>query len=230
MDKKINVQLLVGPEGGKLAAAQNTICIVVDVLRASSTVISAFAAGVRAVRAVANVTDCQDELTAGERHCVKIPELDLGNSPLAMLNPAHKGKRLSLVTTNGTQCVAACQQAPVVLIGALLNCQAVASYAENLAREKKLAISIILAGYHGELEDDDWIAASAIAKAINNYQVIGDLPLYHCDDFSQGLLTSPAGKRLQKISAEDDILYCAEKDKYHYVPHINQEQGVFLVG
>ena len=96
-----------GKEAAEKAADRGDIVVVVDALRASSTIVTALACGVRCVRPVALLSECRGELTAAEVDGCRYEGTDLDNSPIAFLDGVHVGTELVLRTSNGTQCVAA---------------------------------------------------------------------------------------------------------------------------
>ncbi|MCK9909487.1 2-phosphosulfolactate phosphatase, partial [Microbacteriaceae bacterium K1510] len=86
----------------------NRVVVILDVLRASSTIVTALANGfadVVPVETVGQAQACRGENTilAGERHCRKVSDFDYNNSPTALSKQNHQGKRLILTTTNGTR-------------------------------------------------------------------------------------------------------------------------------
>lgn len=108
--------------------------IVVDVLRATTTIATAFAAGAEAVRAVAELADLdaasaawpqERRLRSGERGGQPVEGYDLGNSPLDYTAETVAQKRIFMSTTNGTRALACVQTAPVLLTAAFVNLSAV---------------------------------------------------------------------------------------------------------
>ena len=142
--------------------------IVVDVLRATSTICQALAAGYRRVLCCADVDEAREAaaregnaVLAGERKTVRIPGFDFGNSPAEFLEPA--AETLVLTTTNGTRLlVAAAERCDVVLVGSLLNLSAVVAAARKQAEE----VAVLCAGVLGELALDDAYCAGRIAEEL----------------------------------------------------------------
>src|SRR5688500_9388815 len=123
--------------------------IVVDVVRATSTIAQALAAGYQRVLCVSEIDDArglrgelEDSVVGGERDAVVIEGFDVGASPREFLEP--RASTLILSTTNGTRTiVTAAERCEVVLIGSLLNLNAVA----RSARERGEDVALICAGY-----------------------------------------------------------------------------------
>jgi 2-phosphosulfolactate phosphatase len=143
--------------------------IVVDVLRATSTIVQALAAGYRRVLSCSEVdeaTALRDTdgggVLAGERKCVRIPGFDLGNSPREFLEP--RGETLILTTTNGTRALVtatlACER---VLAASLLNLEAVVA----AARAEGDDVAIFCAGVKGEFALDDAYVAGRLVELLD---------------------------------------------------------------
>jgi 2-phosphosulfolactate phosphatase len=142
--------------------------VVVDVLRATSTIAQALDAGYRRVLCCAEIDEARalregrdDAVLAGERRAAAIPGFDLGNSPREFLEP--RAETLVLSTTNGTRAiVAAARNAQSVLVGSLLNLDAVA----GAAREPGTDVEIVCAGVEGRFTLDDAYCAGRIAELL----------------------------------------------------------------
>jgi 2-phosphosulfolactate phosphatase len=135
------------------------VIVVIDVLRATSTVAQALASGYGSVLCVDSVERARTlrgwgTLLGGEVACVMPPDFDVGNSPLDVLHP--HGERLVLATTNGAPAiVAATRCAPTVLLAAVLNLAAVASVLEEPASAASRDVQLVCSGTGGipALED-----------------------------------------------------------------------------
>lgn len=221
MNSKI-IHFEVGVEGAHRAAKRNDLCIIVDVLRASSSIIAAFMGGIKSIHLGNNESFdvAPDEIAAGEQNCMKIPHFTYGNSPEELLHTIHKGRELHFFSTNGIPSINACTSYKVpVLIGAIINSEAVGRLAKDIALSLDINISIILAGYKGILEQDDLLAGSLIYyKQLHSFQVRGEKKPIYSDNLFEFLLTSPAGIRLSNLKLEKDIYFCAQEDITKIVP------------
>lgn len=152
------------------------IAIVIDVLRASTTIITALAHGAAGVRPVPTIDEARalaveggpgdESLLGGERGGLRIDGFDLGNSPLEYSRHRVNGRRIVITTTNGTAALAACSAAAEVLIGAIVNRTAVAARARSLATARGAAdIHLVCAGTDGQVTEEDLLAAGAILEA-----------------------------------------------------------------
>ncbi|MFM8708238.1 MAG: 2-phosphosulfolactate phosphatase [Planctomycetia bacterium] len=163
-------------------AVAGGIAVVIDVLRASTTIISALAhraVGVRPVptvdqaRALAAADpgrsgspDHSRILLGGERGGLRIDGFDLANSPLEYSSDRVAGRRIVITTTNGTAALDAALPATEVLIGAIVNRTAVAARARSLAAvHGATSIHLVCAGTDGEITEEDLLAAGAILDA-----------------------------------------------------------------
>jgi 2-phosphosulfolactate phosphatase len=209
-----------------------TVGIVVDVLRATSTMSQALAAGYRRVLCCAEIEDARalavtqgDVKLAGERRLEHIEGFDFGNSPRELAGePA--AETLILSTTNGTRLlVAAAARFEQVLVGSLLNLAAVAAAARKTGEE----VSVLCAGVLGELALDDAYCAGRIVAALG-----GD----HADsaaaaarlaasfpDSQAGLGASRSASNLRKHGLEEDIEWCARESALDVVPRFVRMVG-----
>lgn len=201
-------------------------CAVIDVIRATSTIVTALARGATCVQPVASVTDAEilkqqnpDALLAGERGGKPLPGFDLGNSPHEMTSERVKGKRIILTTTNGTQALVACHGARTIVTASLLNLDAVATR----LRELGPPWLIVCAGYEDQFGLDDAIVAGALAEALNQDHALVSLYRSVRNDLSATLLGSSAGQELQKIGMQNDVPFCAQLDLFPLVPTLNGE-------
>jgi 2-phosphosulfolactate phosphatase len=215
---KVRVEL---GAGGALSASQRgDVIVVVDAIRATSTIVTALANGITSVKPVATAEDCVGEITAGERGGRKIPQLDYDNSPVAFCSDRFRGKQLVLTSTNGTECImaAASNSASTVIIGALLNVSAVAQFALETARTSGRNITVVIAGRNNRPAPEDVIVASEIISQLHGAPVESNIPLITSTDFVLDFLNSESGRNLSSLGRSEDIIFCGQKDKYDVVP------------
>jgi 2-phosphosulfolactate phosphatase len=163
-----------------------TTCVVFDVLRATSTMVAALAAGARGVMPVCEIAEAiarrrerPELLLAGERDGLRIGaaltggiEFDLGNSPREFTNERVAGRLIVSATTNGTRALRACSGAAGVLIGSLLNLNATAGF---LVHENSERICIVCAGTGEDAALEDTLAAGALCEALRSTNADCDL-------------------------------------------------------
>lgn len=209
----------------------NRTVIVIDVLRATSTLIAALAHGASAVIPAETVNIAKGlrapgDLLAGERYCKRIAGFDYGNSPLEFADSpdAIQGRRIIMTTTNGTLAVQKCQRAANVLAACFLNAAGSAAIAAGLKRD----ISILCAGTKGSFALEDGLCAGLIVQellAADEPPEINDfgramLAAYrsHADDLENALFRSSNGKKLCKLGFSEDISYCGRLNVHSIVP------------
>ncbi len=202
--------------------------VVFDVLRASSTIVTALSNGAREVRLLPDVDSVLHAravvtppvITAGERECVKVPGFDLGNSPAEFETHRIGGASVLLSTTNGTRAVLAAHTAAELFIGSLLNAQATAEALQP--QLDHLHTLLLLSGTDGQLAQEDVIGAGAVLWHIlgGTYRI--DLPYtdaawmaYHCfaavrERLGAALRLGAGGVNLIESGFEEDIDLCAK--------------------
>jgi 2-phosphosulfolactate phosphatase len=206
--------------------------IVVDVLRATSTIVQALAAGYRRVLCCAEVEEARavaeregNVVLAGERRTVRIPGFRFGNSPREFLQPA--AETLVLTTTNGTRLlVAAAERCDLVLVGSLLNLAAVV---ERVRQERVGDVAVLCAGVGGELALDDAYCAGRLAQALDGrptdsataaIRLAGTFP-----SPLEGLAASRSARNLRASGHEEDIAWCARESVLEAVPRLARMVG-----
>jgi 2-phosphosulfolactate phosphatase len=216
-----------------------TTCIVIDILRATSTIVTALANKVSGVIPVSTVAEAlamkaryPNAMLAGERNSYRIGkdltggiEFDFGNSPREFLDEKGRDRLLILTTTNGTRAFDACRQAKSVVAMSFLNLSVILRYLMSLTDNDFL---IICGGTHDEVAMEDVLAAGAIIDGLEgsdryetNDSAIISLELYRLK--RQGLRIAIAqsqnGKRLLSISElAADIEFCSRQDVYSVLP------------
>ena len=209
-----------------------TVGIVVDVLRATSTMAQALAAGYTRVLCCAEIEDARalaetegDVKLAGERRLEHIEGFDFGNSPRE-LAAAPAAETLILTTTNGTRLlVAAAARFEQVFVGSLLNLGAVAT----AARETGEDVAVLCAGVLGELALDDAYCAGRIVAALGGDHMDSAAAAARLaasfPDSQAGLGASRSARNLRKHGLEEDIEWCARENALDVVPRFVQMVG-----
>ncbi|MGB3535656.1 MAG: 2-phosphosulfolactate phosphatase family protein [Microcoleaceae cyanobacterium] len=226
---------------------QPDCAIVVDVLRATTTIATALNAGAEAVQAFSDIDQlmqasqqwpAEKRIRIGERGGKMVEGCDLGNSPLNCTPEVVEGKRLFMTTTNGTRALQRVQTAPTVLTAALSNRKTVVQY---LTQNTPETVWILGSGWEGTYSLEDTICAGAIAQSLvsemgysqetlaGNDEVYGAMALYSQwqDKLYQLLNYASHGQRLQRLECYDDLKYCAEIDTLDVLP-MQKEPGVLI--
>ena len=206
--------------------------IVVDVLRATSTIVQALSAGYRRVLCCGEVDEARSlrdrspdgVVLAGERRCVRIPGFDLGNSPREFLEP--EGETVVLTTTNGTRAlVAAADRCERVLAGALVNLDGVVA----AAREAGEDVAILCAGVKGEFTLDDAYCAGRMADRLGGDLSDGAAAAVRLAasfaNAEDGLSASQSARNLVAAALEGDVAWCARESILDVVPRVAGSDG-----
>jgi|SRR5579884_174143 len=206
--------------------------IVVDVLRATSTMTQALAAGYSRILCCAEVDDARalaeteaPAALAGERRLESIPGFDFGNSPREVANPAA-GETLILTTTNGTRLlVTAAARFEHVYVGSLLNLDAVAAAARAHGED----VAVLCAGVLGELALDDAYCAGRIAGALGGDPTDSATAAIRLaqtfPDAVAGVGSGRSAWNLRRHGLEADIEWCARENALELVPRYRRMVG-----
>ena len=202
--------------------------IVVDVLRASSTIVQALESGYRRVLCCAEVEQAQalreeieDAVLAGERQALRVEGFDFGNSPKEFLEP--KAETLILTTTNGTRAIVeAAADCDVVFVGSLLNLERVAS----AARERGEDVEVVCAGVEGQFALDDAYCAGRIAELLGGERTDGaEAAVRIARSFPTAEDAFRASVNPYHRSIEEDLVWCARESVASAVPRFLAMRG-----
>jgi 2-phosphosulfolactate phosphatase len=223
--KQIDVCL--SPELIKLYNLENSIVVVVDIFRATSCMVTAFAHDVKSMIPVAKIEECaqyqaKGYLAAAERDALKVEGFDLDNSPFSYMNPSLVGKTIAMTTTNGTLAITKSIGAVKVIVGAFLNLEAVA----NFVATQPYDVLVHCAGWKGKPNLEDTLFAGALVDRLKNDFLISEdsammaqaLFNLNKDNLEVAVAGSSHVKRLQSHGIQKDISFCLEPNKYNVVP------------
>lgn len=228
-----------GSEGARRAARRGDIVVLIDALRASTTIACALAAGASRVIPALTVEEAlalrqqHGYLLAGERGGAKIGGFDFGNSPTELL--AHRDelsrRPLVLTTSNGTRCVRIAQEAgaPAILAAAPPNAHAAMRAASGLARHLNRDITLLAAGLDDQPNDEDAFTAQALRQILeHDFGVEPANGTENRVDPCEGwrvFTGSEAGGRLTRLGYEADVAFCAKFDLLDIAPIYRDELG-----
>jgi len=219
----MRVQIAYGArEGASLVGADGPI-VVIDALRMSATVIVAcqLRMEIVPVKSIPEAVALGKEgaITAGERNGVKIPELDIGNSPTALLSLAGKLPRyLALTTTNGVPAVLSVARHPKdVLIGSPLNLSALSSYISGSAPSE---LGILIAGKRGGEAEEDELTASLLLEKLGENVRCGLPESVPPEKLGKRFVETHSGWKLCAAGYGRDVELCAYVDRYPTVPRL----------
>jgi 2-phosphosulfolactate phosphatase len=211
--------------------------VMIDVLRACSTMVTALHNGAKGVIAVGDMDeaskisrnlDSKSFLLSGEKDGIKIDGYSLTNSPLEHTEDVVAGKTVILNTTNGTKAIKRSNHADDIIIGSFLNLSAIVDHLRKIDKE----IVMVCAGWRGRLSFEDLLCAGNIIYELCS----GELPnsardgtkvafgLYDkfADDIENSIKSSNYAVRLDGIVCEEDISYCCQRSILQVLPVLNQ--------
>ncbi|HEY7878351.1 MAG TPA: 2-phosphosulfolactate phosphatase [Gemmatimonadaceae bacterium] len=243
----MRIDVMFGPAQITPALVAGRVVAVIDVLRASTTITAALAAGARnvvpledadAVMTRAKQLARAEVRTAGERKMMPIPGFDLGNSPREMTHEAVDAKTVLMTTTNGTATLLAIQGARDVVIASYVNCGAVTALLCAGARGGH-DISIVCAGRDRQFALEDAACAGrfvrAVSKKIRGVE-LGDgafvctvLDRKYGDRLDQLFADSEHGQALTDAGLGEDLVACSAVDAHPVIP-IYQDRQITLLG
>ena len=221
--------------------AERTV-VVIDVLRASSTIVEALASGARALFPVASIEEAlrlantlgRDEvLLCGERKSLPIEGFDLGNSPAEFTPERVGGKLLVMSTTNGTGAMMAASAASRVIVGSWLNLSAVV---DDLVRSNAEPV-FLCSGRETKFGLEDAVCAGKMAAAViaardddglaweMNDGALAALALAeHYGDPELLFRDTAAGKQIADAGLYPDLVFCAQTDRHDVLPILHDRQ------
>ena len=209
-----------------------SIVVIIDILRATSAICTAFEYGAERIIPVASVEEARaykakGYLVGAERDAIPVDGFDFGNSPFSYMTDKMRGQTLVLTTTNGTQAINAARDAYQVVVGSFLNLDALCTW---LVGEKR-NILLLCSGWKNKFNLEDALFAGAVTEAIHQRNVDyqhGDACLalkylyqMAVKDPYKFLRHSSHKERLARLNLKDDIKYCLTPDQTRIIPVLN---------
>lgn len=238
----MRLDVFFGPDAFAPADVAGRLVVVIDVLRASTTIAAAIANGAKSVIPFSSseeiVRRAKDfvraqVLLAGERKLFAISGFDFGNSPLEFTREVVEGKTVLLTTTNGTQALLAVQSAREVLVGSYVNFTPVLEMMRAAAVEKT-DIAIVCAGRERDFSLEDAACAGRYVRGIARRQSkmeLNDaarasllLTRRYGDDIGKLFAEAAHARALAEAGFQDDLAFCARIDSHPVVPVFHDRQ------
>lgn len=214
--------------------------VVIDVLRATSTILEALVNGAQAVVPVDSVEVAvakageigrDHAVLCGERDMQPISGFHFGNSPLEFTAERVTGKTLVMTTTNGTRAIALGGTGSRCVVGSFLNASAVAAQ----VREDD-DVLLLCAGREGRYALEDALCAGTIARHVVSGRRRAEIRLNdaamtsmllarrYARALPKVLMRTAAGRRLTEIGREEDVRWCAQPDRHDRVPVVRERR------
>lgn len=208
--------------------------VVIDVLRASTTICKALSEGALFVKPFlgidetfqfANQIEAGTVLTGGERGGVKVPGFQLGNSPIEYSREKVGNKIIAFTSTNGTKAMHKCETADNVVVGSFCNLSAICDY---VGQEPN--VDLVCAGTNGEITLEDSLFAGAVVDFFcdqaepylnDQAEICRSLWKTGSNDLVKSLKKSQGGRNLLSLDKEEDIRFAARIDSLPMVPKLD---------
>lgn len=237
MKKKLIVDVCLSPHLYPVYHRDDTIVVVIDILRATSAMCTAFHHGVEKIIPVATVEEATEYKKKGfivgaERNGIALDGFDFGNSPASYITERIKGQTIVISTTNGTQAIDVSRKAYKVVIGAFTNITALCDWLKLQNR----SVLLLCSGWKNRFNLEDTLFAGAVAEILLNEKELfksGDGALaskflYQSAKNSpyKYLRNSSHAERLSAMGLKEDIKYCLTLDQTTIIPIL---EGKYLV-
>lgn len=208
---------------------KGAIVVVIDVLRATTSMCVAFDNKASLIVPFDNIEICRSYkekgfLTAGERKGEKIPDFDLGNSPFDFMKPEIMGAKIAMTTTNGTKAIqmAVERGAKDIVIGAFPNISILCKW----LREQNENVCLLCSGWQDHPNMEDTIFAGAVARELSNdfyyYQdsaLMADMLFFIANIRKRySLVKSSHFNRLIHLNLQKEVKYCLKRNTHPVIP------------
>ena len=236
MKKKKTVDVCLSPYLYPVYHNNESIVVVIDVLRATSAMCTAFHHGVEKMIPVATIEEAaeykkQGFMVGAERNGIALEGFDFGNSPYSYMTENIKGQTIVISTTNGTQAIKAAQKAYQVVIGSFTNITTLCNWLNLQNRD----VLLLCSGWKNKFNLEDTLFAGAVAERLlqNSSFKSGDAALAVSYLYQQAsanpykyIRNSSHTERLSAMGLKRDIKYCLSLDKTDIIPVL---EGKYLV-
>lgn len=235
--EKLKIEVCFTPALLPLYTIENSIVVVIDIFRATSSICYGIENGATAIIPVSKVEECAayhgtDCLLAAERDGEIVAGFDFGNSPFAYTAEKVAGKTVVLTTTNGTHAIHLSRKAKRIVIGSFFNLSSLSGWLKSQGEN----ILLVCAGWKNKFNLEDTIFAGAVVSQLkeDNYRLddssIAALDLYQLakDDLRSYLKKTSHSERLKKLGIEEDIDFCLNVDITTAIPVLEGDKLVKL--
>lgn len=234
---RLKIEVCLTPALLPLYKLENSVVVVIDIFRATSSICYGIENGADAIIPVSKVEECaayhgKDYLLAAERDGEVVEGFDFGNSPFAYTAEKVAGRSVVLTTTNGTHAIQLSRGAKRIVIGSFLNLKALSDW----LTDEQENIILVCAGWKNSFNLEDTIFAGAVVNQLKSDKYVlddaaiaaEDLYLLAKDDLGAYLSKSSHGERLRKLGIEEDIAFCLSVDITTAIPVLDGDKLVKL--
>ena len=206
--------------------------VVIDVLRATSTINTILFSGAKSVMPVETLDECmklrdQGCIIMAERMGKKVEGFDFGNSPTKIEKSEFEGKDVGIATSNGTKAIVKTKGSHITLIGSFLNLSKIIEYINNSNNDALLVCS----GWKGSTNLEDTLCAGAIVAGLQNFEYDSDTVIIAKKLYEQSkgdilslMQKSSHAKRLSGYDNVKDIEFCSQVDTQEILPFFDKEK------
>jgi 2-phosphosulfolactate phosphatase len=229
MDLRNRVEVCFTPGEYEYFKNEFEIVVVIDVLRATSAICTAFEYGVKSIIPVPSIEEAlrykeKGYLVGAERKGEIVKGFDFGNSPFSYMNPKFKDQDIVLTTTNGTKSLAVAKEAETVVVGSFLNL----NYLNEWLLQSKKNILCLCSGWQDKFNLEDTICAGAICDYLitsgeytstEDSSIAAKYLFQSAEKNNLGYLKSSSHRRrLKHLNLNEDIKYCLTPNQTNVLP------------
>lgn len=235
-----NLEVCLTPALLPLFNIEDSIVVVIDIFRATTSICYGIDNGAEAIIPVAKVEECAayremglDYLLAAERDGKVVDGFDFGNSPFSYTKEKVSGKTVVLTTTNGTHALHMSIKAKRIVIGSFLNLTSLC----NWLKQQHDNILLVCAGWKNNFNLEDTLFAGAVAEQLkgeaykwdDSATAANDLYNIAKHDLNGYLKKTSHSERLKQLGIEEDIAFCLHVDITTAIPVLDGEKLVKLI-
>jgi 2-phosphosulfolactate phosphatase len=226
----VKVDIIISAADIKSEKLKNKVVVVIDVLRATSVMVTALNNGCKEVIPVREIEEAleivknerEKYILGGERNAVKIEGFDYSNSPLDYTRENIEGRTLVMTTSNGTRAIKNSEEAENVFIAAMINGKAVAKKLIEINKD----VVFVNAGTQGEFSIDDFITSGYIIELLKENITVeltdiattSNYIYKNNEDIFSFVKYATHYKKIKELGLEEDLKYCLTKDIVEVVP------------
>ena len=235
--KLMRVDVICLPSQLRPAHLNDRAVVVFDVLRATTSMASALAAGVKEILVFPDIESVASAkkrmpqaVSCGERNCFKPEGFDLGNSP-GDFGPALAGRTLLMSTTNGTKAILAARGASRIFTGAIVNAESVAERVQQVGKD----LTLLCAGTNGEPAMEDMLGAGMVIGSLGDAELSDSAMVAQAlfrtfrNELPQALRKTDGGKNILKANLEKDIDFAARMNIFRVVGEVKDGDPIRII-
>lgn len=236
--QKRNLEVCLTPALLHLHDFTNSIVVVIDIFRATSSICYGIENGAESIIPVATIEACEsyrhsEYLLAAERNGEVVDGFDFGNSPFSYTEDKVSGKTIVLTTTNGTHAINMSRGAHKIVIGSFLNLASLCDWLKTQSND----VLLLCSGWKDKVNLEDTLFAGGVVHYLReeNYSLDDagiaseDLYIMAKDDLNTYLKKTSHSERLKKLGIEEDIKFCLNLNITKGIPVLDGERLVKMV-